>query len=308
MAEIVYKSLTSLSPIELKYQFSRDENLETRLVSYTDGYSFYKVDGFNNYQDVAINKSSCLILTSAVNLSSVFTTEEQKHIGDLPGSILLQPRDSTVYYAQYQTETNTFRLSLNDYSTFLISPISNNNDVELYIDNKWVQVDENYPFTVRLDIRSLSPDKIHRQRFQVVYQNGLISFLTLTNAGYRYLAFNDDNILRAVGVVFNDSVVNDYIFKCLPVSQNLTTPGFIPSNDWVTYFYEIENEVNNQTVNINKDINTTPTNLLVDFPVEKAVETGVANINIANLKTMVTPAGGPAPTDNTYTKTFISSN
>lgn len=308
MAEIVYKSLSSLSPIELKYQYYRDEELESSLNSYQEGYNFYEVEGFNEFQDVAINKDSCLLLTTTVDLSTVFKPTTHVDIGKLPGSILIQPRNSFVYYISYKELSNTFSLALTSGSVFYISPIENTREVEMFVNDKYVQVNSSYPYTVYLSDKTLDPEEIHRQRFEIVYQNNLVTFKTKTDSGYRYLALNNDNTLRAVGVILNDSVVNDYIFKGVPVTVSTLNRGFSPTNNWVTYYFDIESEKENKTVTVNKDFAANKTNLLVDFPLETAAETGTVSVNIANLKTAVTPTGSPAPVNNAYTKDVITTN
>jgi len=308
MAEIVYKSLSSLSPIELKYQYHRNEELQASVNTYQEGYSFYEVDGFNGFQDVAINKDSVFVLTPTVELSSVFTSTTRIDIGKLPGSIILQPRNSFKYYISYKELTNTFNLTLTAASIFYVAPIEDTNEVELFVNNQYVQVDATYPYVVYLNSKSLDPEEIQRQRFELVYQNSLITFKTKTDSGYRYLALNNDNTLRAVGLMLNDSWVNDYVFKCLPVTTSTINRGFSPTNNWVTYYFDVESETENKTVTINKDFTDNKTNLLIDFPLEQAAETGTININIANLKTAVTPSGGPAPVNNAYTKNVITTN
>ena len=307
MVEIVYKSLSSLTPIELKYEYNRDESLQGSIVTYQDGFSFYELEGLKNFQDVTINRDSVLVLTSAVSLSTVFAPAQDIKLGKLPGTFQLQPRNSTIYYIKYNVEKNTFVKTLTSASTFYIQPLNDSNEVELFVDSKYVQVRANYPYEVYLSERSLDPEEIFRQRFEIVYDNSFISIKTKTNQGYRYLAFNKDNILRAVGLVLNETVVNDYVFKCLSISDPNLNRGFTTNNDWVTYYFDTEGKSENKTLTINKNIST-PTNLLIDFPLENAAETGIANINIANLKTSLTPAGGPAPVENSYEKVVITSN
>ena len=307
MVEIVYKSLSSLAPIELKYEYNRDESLQGSIVTYQDGFSFYELEGLKNFQDVTINRDSVLVLTSAVSLSTVFAPAQDIKLGKLPGTFQLQPRNSTIYYIKYNTEKNTLVKTLTSASTFYIQPLNDSNEVELFVDSKYVQVRANYPYEVYLSERSLDPEEIFRQRFEIVYDNNLISIKTKTDQGYRYLAFNKDNILRAVGLVLNETVVNDYVFKCLSISDPNLNRGFTTNNDWVTYYFDTEGKSENKTLTINKNISI-PTNLLIDFPLENAAETGIANINIANLKTSLTPAGGPAPVENSYEKVVITSN
>ena len=307
MVEIVYKSLSSLAPIELKYEYNRDESLQGSIVTYQDGFSFYELEGLKNFQDVTINRDSVLVLTSAVSLSTVFAPAQDIKLGKLPGTFQLQPRNSTIYYIKYNVEKNTFVKTLTSASTFYIQPLNDSNEVELFVDSKYVQVRANYPYGVYLSERSLDPEEIFRQRFEIVYDNSFISIKTKTDQGYRYLAFNKDNILRAVGLVLNETVVNDYVFKCLSISDPNLNRGFTTNNDWVTYYFDTEGKSENKTLTINKNIST-PTNLLIDFPLENAAETGIANINIANLKTSLTPAGGPAPIENSYEKIVITNN
>ena len=114
--------------------------------------------------------------------------------------------------------------------------------------------------------------------------------------------------MRAVGLILNSSVVNDYVFKCFPVTGDTLAYGVSPANSWITYFYDIESGTNNKTVVINKSVQPTKTNLLIDLPIEGAAETGEVNINVANLKTFVTPSGGPAPIENSYDKSVITTN
>jgi hypothetical protein len=198
--------------------------------------------------------------------------------------------------------------TLTSASALYLQPVRDTGEVELLIDNKYVQVEAEYPYKVFLSERSLDPEEINRQRFEVVYGADLISFKTKTSSGYRYLAFNNDNILRAVGVILNETVINDYVFKCLPITKLTLEQGFTPTNNWVTYYFDVEQETENSTVTVNKDLSNTLTNLLIDFPLESAAEKGSVTVNIANLKTSLTPAGGPAPVNNAYTKTVITTN
>jgi hypothetical protein len=316
MAEIVYKSLSALTPVELKYQYYKEEELQNTLKTYNNGISFYETDSFKNYRDIAINKDSCFVLTSSVNLNSVFAEQKSLTIGTTPVSIKIGQRLTTginpIYYAKYNELQDTFRLTLTAGSTFYLQPVEGvRNTVEMFVEGNYVQVDELYPYVVRLSDRTISdPDNINRQRFEVVYNqtNNSITFKTLTNSGYRFLAFNGDNILRATGLVFNENEVNDYIFEFTPVTNNTINYDFNPTNNWVTYFFDVESRQNNKNLTINKDFYPVPTNLLVDFPIEKAAETGAVVINIANLKTGITPAGGPAPVVNDYIKEVITTN
>ena len=304
MATVVYKSLSSISPIELQYNYYGKEKLNTIASTFKNGYNVTSLQGLVNYQDVAINKSSCFVLTSAVNLSAVFAPLESLNIGSLPVAVMLQPRYSSTQFITYQTNTFGFGLSSGS-SIFYISPIKNTSQVELFVNNKYVQVNKSYPYDVILSNITLPDSDINRQRFITNYQNGTITFYTLTDSGYRYLSFNNfDYTLRATGVLLNNSVYNDYVFKCIPVTSITQQQGFTPTNDWVTYYFDVETRTENNTVAVNKDYDIY-TNFLIDFSIDTAIKDGIADINIANLKTNLTPTGGPASLDNTYDKTTI---
>lgn len=295
MASITYKSLSALQPVELKYQYYKDENFKGTKLSFAGGYTLYKHDTLTNYQDTTINRESAFVLTSAIPLNQVFPEPEDYSLGKLPGTILLQPRNTTIFFAAYRASTKNF--TLNSVGTpFYISPVPETNEVEILVNNQYLQVNKNYPYEVTIDPRPLITER-NRQRFECVYQGSTITFKTKTQEGYRYLAFNNDNILRATGILFNSSVVNDYIFKCIPVTRNTFEYNFKPENQWLTYYNSFLQEQDNKTVAVNKEF-LVPTNFLIDFPIEEAVKTGKASINIANLKTNVTPFGSPAPVNN----------
>lgn len=296
MASVTYKSISALQPIELKYNFYKNEELKNTKLSYSNGYTFYQNNALISYQDATINRESVLVLTSAINLSDFFSAQSTTSLGKSPGTIQLQPRNSNILYAYLNTTTNTINLAT-EITPIFILPIPNTNQVELLINGLYLQVDDNYPYTVFASSRSLPESQNNRQRFECIYQDSFISFKTKTAEGYRYLAFNNDNILRATGVVFNNSAVNDYIFKANPITLDKASLNFAPTNNWVTYYFSFLQELENKLVTINKEL-PAPTNLLIDFPVEEATRSGKININVANLKTSITPLGSPAPINN----------
>jgi len=308
MANIVYKSLSSLSPVALKYKYYRDENLISTANSYYEGYNFYQLQGLTNFQDVAINKGSCFVLTSSIDIDTVFSPPSQTlNVNFIPSSFILNTINfdiKSINYVSYLANNNSFSLNLSgNEAVFTIVPIISTNKVELFVNNKNVIVDKNYPYVISLTPRSLDKDNLYRQRFEIDYQNNVITIKTVTTEGYRYLAIGSDNVLRATGMILNDAAIghNNYAFNCIPVTSPSLNIGFIPTNNWVSYFYDIESGVENKTVTVNRNINSVPTNFLIDFSVEAALESGNAIVNIANLKTTMTPTGGPSPFNNIYT-------
>jgi len=298
MSKIVYSSLSALSPVELRYSYYKDEKVKNNLDTYKNGLSLYEIPGLENYQDVSVNKNTCFILTSSVNLDKFFTENTVHILGKLPGSFLLQPRSSTAHFALYNRLENNISLGLQTGSVFYISPITNTHLVEIIINDMFLQIDAEYPYVARLNEKSLDPLNIHRQQFECVYQNNTITFKTKTDTGFRYLAFGQDNILRANGLMFNETVIKDYVHRCISITLPELSANFIPENTWVTYFYNYNTEEINRSLAINKILQA-PVHHLIDVSVNEATASQKALINIANLKTNVTPHGGPAPVDNT---------
>lgn len=302
MSNIQYTSLSVLQPIKLNYTYSTTEPLLKQHTTYNTGLNTYILKGTNLFQDVSFNNETCLVLTSSINLSSVFAT--QLFENSFFGTILLKPRSSQVYYVAYNNILNSLYLSPSG-SQIYVAPISATNEVELFVNRQYIQVEENYPYNVYLTEKPLDLESIHRQRFICTVQNNTISFKTRTKDGYRYIGFGTDGELRATGVILNNTVLNDYIFNVEFVAVNTGVHGFIPINNFVTYYFDIEGASDNKNLLINKHIDDNPTNFLVSFTFEN-INDNTATVNIANLKNVVTPAGGAATIDNSYTKTAIA--
>lgn len=304
MPGIQYYSLSALQPIDLNYRYSTTEPLIKQQITYDTGLNAYTLQGTEQFQDIAFNNETCLILTSSVNLSSFFSTKLFEN--NFFGSVLLKPRNSTIYYVAYNSSLNSLYLSLIG-SHIYISPIANTNEVELVVERKYIQVKESYPYEIVLSDKSLDPESIHRQRFICNIQDNLITLKTKTNTGYRYLSINADGVLRATGTVLNEAILNDYIFNVEYIAINTGIHGFVPVNEYLTYYFDFEDGTNNKTLTINKTFTNNPNNFLLSFTFD-SITNNTANINIANLKTISTPAGGLATVNNSYDKPAVTTN
>lgn len=305
MIPIKYTTLAELQPVDINYAYNKSEPIHKFLVTYKDGLTLYSINSFKNYQDVIFNRDTTFVLTSSIKLEQIFLKEKDTDISKVPGTVLIQPRNRPQYFWYYNVTRNTVEISTTP-SNVYVTPVPNTNEVEILIDNKYLQVDFKYPYTIRLNDRSIDPESINRQRFIITYENGTASFKTLTQEGYRYLTINlnFDNTLRATGLVLNDARINDYVFNIVKVSDSSTYLGFEPTNSFVTYYFDVENAQENNSITINKNITGTTGNYLFTFPVDYAAKTGQANVNIATLKNVATPAGGITPTDNSYSKDY----
>lgn len=305
MATITYKSLTALQPIELSYNYYKNESLIKKIQGYTEGYNFSYLEGLDNFQDLTINRNTCFILTSSIYLNNLFTDIKELTLGLLPGTINIQPRNSSIYYLGYDFDEDAVVSTFLDPQNFFIVPI-NNKEIEIKVGSFYLEVDDNYPYQIRANNLILTESQIRRRRFLFTYQNGIISLIAQTKDGNRYLALGNDNILRATGVIMGNNPVTDYIFTAKEVTKNKITYNFKPGNTWTTYYLDFTNQTLNTTTTINKKIDNLQTNFLISFPVGKHSNT--AEINIASLKTNYTPTGVPATVDNTYTENIVTTN
>jgi hypothetical protein len=310
MATITNTYFNSLKPIELKYYYYKDEPLQAAYIGYNGGIDFYKLNGLNNFQDIAINKGSCFVLTSTVCLSCFFPSPKNFKLGEIPGTLKIQSRSLSSEYIVY-TGSNTFTSGpflSSEATNFFINVKENSDVVEILVNNKYLQVDSDYPYTVRIGDKINDPNFTKRQEFYCDVYNEFITFKTLTNAGYRFLAVGKNNTLEATGVILNDQIVNDYFFKIVRSTSNTLNYNFIPDNNWVTYFLDFPSQVYNRDVSLNKVFYNVETNFLLDFSIEPATKTDTAIFNIANLKTSLSPTGSPPEIDNSYDETIITTN
>lgn len=291
--QLTISSLSSLQPVKLRYEYKNDEELNKTSTMYVGGLRIESLQAFNNFQDTVQNRGNCLILTSYTELSSVFKGLTQNQLNIIPGTILIQPNNSTSFFAA--KEPLTKRVTISNVPSFIhVRPIPSTSEVEILIDNEYLQVEPNYPFTVYLSEDSFSGADLYRQRFTCTYQGNTCSFSVQTNVGVRYLAYNNDDILRAVGTMLCNSIPNNYIFSVIEVTPKAKSLGFIPKNNIVSYFLSFEDRQNNENVKINQ-IQEVKTNFLASFSIHEAATTGEVNLNFANLRTNFTPEGVPIP-------------
>jgi len=294
MSAIQVKPLTAFQPVELLYNYKSNEPLQSELISYQDGYSLYVLQGLDDFQDQTINRQTCFILTSALALSGFFAKPVIKYLGEIPGSFYLQPRNTPTYYITYNELSNTFSLTqdITVANKISINPIPNSEKIELIVNNQFLEVDREYPYLIRLSPTRRDESERGLQLFTYSYNNGFLTLQINTPEGGRFLSTSSDGILRANGVILGTTVLNDYVFRTILETTDEITQGFLGDNNWVSYYYNYKDTSRNKDVTLNQSL-PVDTHLLIDFPVEKAVESGVVSINVANLKTYTTPTGTP---------------
>lgn len=297
-------TLNNLLSLELNYK--SDLPLKQDVLQYNTGLQINTYNLFNNFHDISINKGTCFVLTSAITLKDIFEIAPPLNFGQLPGTFKFSPRNTDIYYIAYNSSQELFTLSLTG-DVFHISPVPGLREVELLINNQYVQVEKSYPYNVVLKDYSLKDEEVYRQRFICDVIDGIMTIKTLTDSGYRYLTLTSNNILRATGLMLNESIVNDYVFNYSLITLSSLNVDFDLKNHWITYYNDYEVGTENTTVTINKNFTDIPVNYLITFPIEQAIKTGKATVNISSLKTLLTPTGAAAPTDNLYIKNLPTS-
>jgi hypothetical protein len=283
MVALQSKSLSSIQPITFNY-FDNSLDLSTKKIYATeDSIAFYSIEGLANYQDSVFNRYSCLSLTSAVSLSTIFTTNKQINT---PVNIVtfLQANDNS--YLCYDLASNTVLLSSVP-SYFLFTPV-NTTQYQIVADGYYLQIDTAAPYIVR---GTTIPIKDNSSLFTITLTPS--SDLTIKSV---YLSNNvityQDNILQATTNLNSASSLSAITF-----SDNNKT-GYIPNNLWVSYYMNFTLKDVSKDLTVNNVFNDVKINYLIDFPYEEAVQTGVANVNISNLKTKYTPQGHPLTFNN----------
>jgi hypothetical protein len=100
----------------------------------------------------------------------------------------------------------------------------------------------------------------------------------------------------------NNTVLNNYNFNVVEVTEQAYSRGFIPKTGIVSYFMSFQDKKYNKNVTVRERFNVR-TNLLASFSIHEAVINGTANINLANLRTNYTPEGTPLSIP--LTSTFV---
>lgn len=281
-------SLSALSPVKFTYKFNKEEKISSALYSYNNGLGYYKHDAFEGFHDAALSKKNCLILTNNKPLKDVFLSDsKQIEIGTVAGCMFLKT-SSGKYFT---TLSNGIYVGGIGEKVFVnVIPISNN-IVELKTSKtKYIQIDKEYPYTAKISEEILDGDDLNRQRFEIDYKDGSVSFKTLTKEGYRYLSYGVDQTVRAVGLMLNETVVNPYLLIPEFVSQNGMHHDFDAKTSEVKYYNELTAFANRYNLNI-KDEQESDTNLLISCTTTDIALSASVPVNIALTKTNFSSSG-----------------
>ena len=282
------RSLSALEPVKFTYKFNKEEKLSSNLYSFNNGLGYYKHNAFENFHDAVLSKKNCLILTNNKPLKEVFESDsKQIDIGTVAGCMFLKTSSGK----RLKTTSNGVYVGGIGQDLFVnVIPISSN-IVELKISKtKYIQIDKDYPYTAKISEEILDGDDLNRQRFEIDYKDGLVSFKTLTKEGYRYLSYGVDQTVRAIGLMLNETVVNPYLFIADFISENGLYHDFDAKTSEVKYYNELAAFANRYNVNI-KEEQESDTNLLISCTTTDIALSAAVVVNIALTKTNFSSSG-----------------
>jgi hypothetical protein len=302
---IEYRALSTLQPIRLKYEYNHSEKLNRVSTQYAGGLRIESIKAFKRFEDASLNKGNSLILTNTIKLSDAFFDNEKIQRQSLKGTVLLQLGTTTSYYMTEEPNTNRVTLSREPSLIHAIN-IDGTDQIELLINGKYVQIEKTYPYTAYLSETSLDEQELNRQRFTLERVKNVVSFRAKVVEGFRYLAFNNDDILRATGTVLNNAILNNYKFNAIEVTAKSNADEFniVSEPGIVSYHMSFQDKKYNNNVFV-RERRDVQTNLLASFSIYEALETGEAVLNFANLRTNYTPEGTPLTIPLTSTKVQI---
>ena len=285
-------SLSALFPVNFTYKYNKEEKLSGQLTTHNNGFGYYKHDLFNNFIDASLSKKNFLVLTDVKQLKTIFETDsETLYVGNISGCTFLKAANGKYLC---NLKNNIYAGGIGQKMFINIVPITKN-IVELRTTKtQKIQIDKEYPYTARLSDEELGGDDIERQRFEIDFKNGLIYFKTKTQEGYRFLSYGVDQVVRAVGLMLNNTAINSYFFVPEFVSDSSILYNFDAKTDEIKYFNELSNTDNRLTVNI-KENQETNTNLLVSCSTKDISKLNTVSVNIALTKTNFSSSGSYTP-------------
>lgn len=286
-------SLSAISPVKFVYRYRTEEKLVGTYTSLGGDFAYYKHDALTNFKDAALSRKTFVALTDIKQIKDIFElSEENLNIGEIAGTLYLLVGDKRI------TETNDTLYVGGTGRPVLITivPLSNGL-VELRVDRtKYIEIEQTYPYTAKLTEDIVDATELQYRQYEVEYSKGLISFKVKTPEGYRFLSYGVDNVIRAVGVELNETIVNPYHFSADYKTRSTMTYNYTPDEKEVKYYNELNKQEHKTDVEI-KQIIDSESNLLITCPTHSLSKPNQKDvvINITSLKTDYTPNGTFSP-------------
>lgn len=289
------ESLSALTPVKFAYRYNSEEVFDSDTNLFKSNFSYYKHELLDQFQDAAFSKQNCIVLTDTKKLNSVFKNKvTELSIGQVPASVYLKTKTN-----HFLTETNglIYVGGTGERLMITLDPVEDN-IVELNVGSteRYIKIDDTYPFTASIEERILSDEELYLAQFEVDYQHGFLTLKATTPEGPRYLSYGADRVLRAVGLEMNDVIINSYRFIPEFVTSPKISYNFDPTTREVKYYNEISSVDGRKNVLIRSSTENN-TNLLVSCPtVDLSLESlSSVSVNIAIAKTNFSSSGTYTP-------------
>lgn len=289
-------SLSAVSPVNFTYQYNTEEKLNSTLHLYRGGFGHYDHKLLEKFQDAALSKQNCLVLTDVKSLQDVFKdTLSDVSFGEISGSLYLKTTDGRYVMTR---DNRLYIGGAGEKAFFNIVPVQDGKFELKLSRTKFIEIEQTYPYTANITEEIVDETQTGNRRFEIDYRNNKISFKIITPDGYRFLSYAEacsERIVRAIGLELNDVVVNPYKFVVEFVSESNIKYNFDPQTKEVKYFNELLAFESRHTVDIKQQI-INETNLIVSCPTtELSKPLSAVNINIALAKTNFSSSGTFTP-------------
>lgn len=293
------KSLQNLEPVVFTYQSQDSFTFKSVTKNYNNGMIINMLNAFNSFKDVSLNNRNILVLTERQSLSGVFDTNNQIFsIGDIPVDVSLQPSDRKNVFVTYESIDKVFKLTTIPSILTITRPTSASKGVYIMFDDKYLCVDEDYPFRVHLKNQSeIRYFNSTRYTFFIESVGEFYTIKNTTNQGVRFLSFDNNNILHVIGCKLGSVVLNNNLFTIKEYTKSSIDIDTVSVNKWVTYYMSNQNREHNFDVEIRRSVDT-DNSFLFSAPLRSVLKKTNVVANISNLKNNFTPVGAGVNLNN----------
>jgi hypothetical protein len=276
----------------MTYDYNSTEELTSRYRVIDSGLRYYEHDLLVNCTDGAFSQQNAIILTKSKDIKTVFNQQTTYvDIKNFACCFYLSVTDTDILSNDTKIKSLNKTLYVGGKGTEVIFnaiPIEEG-VIELKVNNQLLAVSENYPYNLILLNEPLQ-ENVHRQRFLVEVLGNKIALKSKTNAGYRYLSYSNDRILRCIGLQLNETIINQYLLTPIFISEDNMFYDFDSSTKETRYYNEFGLTSQETTVDVKKQIQV-DTSLLVSCSLEDVVNNEEVNVNIAITKTNFATSG-----------------
>lgn len=289
-----------LTPVQLRYPYDDQVNLKHEVITFTDGFTADYSPILYRIKDITLNKSTLMILTSALGLNDILDKSSttlsidqlEIKINLIAGNnkyVRADP-DGFLYADTLAAGADTFlRIKPTEISAHPAT-------VSIWFGGQVLTVSRTFPFDLSFQ-DELTSDPLNKQKFDFFGDGNIIRLKSKAIIGgaiiSRFLSFDplDSSKIKLCG---DDHHNYEFTLSSPQPGQQLVQTNFDGSTYWIKYFNSLANQENNKSVEINmtESISAIPVNLLALSPYETLTfDAGLSqlNVNLNVLKNFQTP-------------------